>query len=76
MNDLAIDPTLSFDPPEPTVQLFGYGPTIDGFEVIALDTGRPVTESFETPQQANGHAQYLNQVARNGSKALAKALRG
>lgn len=55
--------------------LFGYGPTIDGFEVIALDTGRPVSEPYETRQQANGRAQHLNAVAKNGTAALARALR-
>lgn len=54
---------------------FGYGQTIDGFEVVALDTGRPVSEPVETAQQANGKAQFLNAAAVNGSRALARALR-
>ena len=54
---------------------FAMAPTIDGYEVIALDTGRPVSESGLTAQQANGKAQYLNNAAANGPKALARALR-
>ena len=60
---------------EPMPQPFGYAPTIDGYEVIDVATGRPVDTGYETPQQANGRAQYLNTVALNGPKALARALR-
>lgn len=54
---------------------FTIGPTLDGYEVIAIDTGRPVSESGLTPQQANGKAQHLNNAAANGPRALARALR-
>jgi hypothetical protein len=56
-------------------QPFAYAPTIDGFEVIDARTGRPVDHVYETPREANGRAQYLNQVAANGPRALARALR-
>ncbi len=55
---------------------FSYAPTIDGFEVVDNDTGRPVSSVFETPREANGVAQTLNNIARSGDrKAFARALR-
>lgn len=60
---------------ERSPQPFTYGATIDGFEVVAADTGRPVFGPYETPREANGKAQYLNAVAVNGPRALARALR-
>lgn len=52
---------------------FGILPTISGYDVIALDTGRPVAHR-ETAQSANGVAFKLNNAAQAGPKALAFAL--
>lgn len=49
---------------------FSVLPTIDGYEVIADDTGRPVL-SRDTRREANGAAQRLNSM---NSTALARAL--
>jgi hypothetical protein len=55
---------------------FSYAPTIDGFEVIEDPTGRPLTQSFETAQQANGFAFLLNNLAKAGDRrGLNRALR-
>jgi hypothetical protein len=56
--------------------VFGYTPTIMGYEVIALDTGRSMGFQRETPREANGIAQSLNAAARVSPQALARALRG
>jgi hypothetical protein len=53
---------------------FGTLPAIDGYQVIAEDTGRPVAHR-ETLQSANGVAFRLNNIAASGSaRALATAL--
>jgi hypothetical protein len=46
---------------------------IDGYLVIATDTGREV-ERRESRAQANGVAVHLNQAAKAGPRALAAAL--
>jgi hypothetical protein len=56
------------------IRPFGTLPTIDGYDVIALDTGRPL-DHRETLQEANGVAFHLNEAAKNGPKALARALK-
>lgn len=53
---------------------FRYAPTLTGFEVIDVRTGRPVSRSYPTIAKANGHAQNLNAAARLGTKELARAL--
>jgi hypothetical protein len=61
---------------KPSFAAFGFGRTMDGFEVIALDTGRPLGFEYETAQQANGKAHQLNLIAASGDgRALARALR-
>lgn len=57
------------------VRPFSYGPTLEGFEVVDMSTGRSMGFEYETAQQANGKAQYLNEVAKSGPRALARALR-
>jgi len=58
----------------PTRERFGITRTCAGtFEVIALDSGRPMGFERETAQSANGVAQSLNQAARLGM--LDRALR-
>jgi hypothetical protein len=52
---------------------FGILPCIDGYDVIALDTGRPVAHK-DSAQSANGTAFRLNNAAQAGPKALAAAL--
>ena len=55
---------------------FEASPTILGYEVVAVDTGRPVDDGYETLAAANGRAQQLNTIARSGNRrALARALR-
>lgn len=54
---------------------FGVGTRIDGYEVIDLSTGRPVSARvYEQPQQANGAAYNLNGALIAGPKTLARAL--
>lgn len=65
---------------QPPVNLrpFEIAPTLEGHEVVAKDTGRPVTGTFtgeNSAQRANGHAQFLNNAALNGPRALARAMR-
>jgi hypothetical protein len=49
-------------------------PTIDGYEVIDSDTGRPV-DHRDNPRSANGAAQYLNDAARQSDpRVLLNAL--
>lgn len=50
--------------------MFSVIPTIDGYEVVADDTGRPVL-SRDTRREANGAAQRLNRM---GSAELRRAL--
>lgn len=57
---------------QPFVQ-FDVLPTIDGYEVVAVDTGRPVTEPRESRKSAVGAAYRLNLAAASGN--LAGALR-
>jgi hypothetical protein len=55
---------------------FDYGRTLDGFEVVDRDTGRPVGFSYTTAQEANGKCYQLNGIAVSGDRrALARALR-
>ena len=61
--------------PRTTPPVFGYLPTLEGYEVVALDTGRPMGFERETRREANGIAQSLNASARMGPQALARALR-
>lgn len=49
--------------------VFGVNPCADGHEVIALDTGRPVTGP-RTQRSAQGTARILNSAARHSSHAL------
>lgn len=53
---------------------FGILTTIDGFEVIAEDTGRPVAVR-DTAMSANGTAQVLNLAARGGPEDLRRAFK-
>lgn len=53
---------------------FGILPTLDGWEVIANDTGHPVAVR-ETAQSANGTAFVLNDALRDGPRALSRAMR-
>lgn len=55
--------------------LFEAEPTIDGFDVIDVVTGRPMGFLRETRREANGIAQSLNNAAMNGPGALNRALR-
>lgn len=48
-------------------------PTIDGYQVVFSDTGRPIA-ARATHASANGLAFVLNQAAKDGPKALARAL--
>lgn len=48
--------------------------TIDGWDVIDENTGRPV-DHRATPQSANGVAFKLNNAMREGPRALARALK-
>lgn len=57
------------------VRPFTYGATLDGYEVVDVSTGRSMGFEYDTAQQANGKAQYLNEVAKAGPRALARALR-
>lgn len=54
---------------------FGTNPAIDGYEVVANDTGRPVAHR-DSLQSANGVAFVLNDAAAHGQKALLNALSG
>ena len=47
---------------------FATLPSIDGFDVICADTGRPV-DHRDTLKEATGVAYYLNQVAAEGNIA-------
>jgi hypothetical protein len=73
------DPRYDIAPEDngaPIIGRFDYGPTIDGYEVIDRDTGRPVGFSYETRAEANGKAFQLNGIAQTGDRrALARALR-
>lgn len=53
--------------------MFSVIPTIDGYEVVADDTGRPVL-SRDTRREANGAAPRWSSIAAQGSKSLARAL--
>ena len=46
----------------------------DGFQVIDDATGRPMRGPFNTAQQASGSAHRLNTAAKQGRRALARAL--
>lgn len=71
-----LDPERAEMPTAAIAAHFSYAPTIDGYEVVDDDTGRPVSGVMETPRQANGVAQNLNSIARSGDrKAFARALR-
>lgn len=48
-------------------------PCIDGYEVVAVDTGRPV-DHRDTRKEASGVAYNLNCAASAGPRALASAL--
>jgi hypothetical protein len=52
---------------------FDVLPCIDGYDVIALDTGRPV-DHRETRWEAQEAAGDLNYAAMGGVRSLAKAL--
>jgi hypothetical protein len=54
---------------------FVIGTTVNGFEVVDAETGRPMRTGYETSQQANGGAKRLNDAAAAGPKALARALK-
>lgn len=54
-------------------RMFGTNPCIDGYEVVANDTGHAVAVRASLAS-ANGVAFNLNQAAANGQKALAAAL--
>lgn len=54
--------------------IFDAVPAGDGWEVIATDTGHPVTRSRESHQSAAATAQILNRAAAAGGSALARAL--
>lgn len=57
-----------------TRKRFGTLATIDGgYDVIALDTGRPVAHR-DSLASANGVAQTLNAAGMGGGRALAKVL--
>lgn len=58
---------------EPRPRPFGTLPTIDGYDVIALDTGRQVAHR-DTLASANGTAQKLNNAFQAGPKAFAAAM--
>lgn len=57
--------------PEPA---FGILSTLDGWEVIATDTGHPVAVR-ETAQSANGTARVLNDAMHSGARSLAATLK-
>lgn len=59
-----------------TTPQFGCRPTLEGYEVVALDTGRPMGFRRESRREANGIAQSLNAAARISPAALIRALRG
>lgn len=67
-------PQQRFDGPRPFRKVFTTLPTIEGFEVIAIDTGRPVAHR-ETLKSATGTAYRYNLAANQGPKALARVLR-
>lgn len=48
-------------------------PTIDGYDVIGENSGRPYAHR-DTAQSANGVAFVLNQAAEDGPRAMARAL--
>jgi hypothetical protein len=54
--------------------VFGTLPSIDGYLVIANDTGREV-QVCDNLSEATGVAEHLNAIAKNGPKALAIALK-
>lgn len=62
----------SWDSKRPAV--FGTLPSIDGYLVIANDTGREV-EVCRNLSEATGIAQDLNAAAKAGPRALAHALK-
>lgn len=53
--------------------MFSVLPTIDGYEVVADDTGRPVLLR-NTQREALGAARRLNSLALQGGKGLVSAL--
>ncbi len=54
--------------------LFAAQTVIDGFVVIATDTGRQVTASYPFEWEATAAAEALDRAAEDGPKSLAKAL--
>lgn len=57
------------------IALFTINPCMDGWEVIAQDTGRPVGWTRPTAQEANGIAFALNKAAADGRLAAALGAR-
>lgn len=53
---------------------FARQPTADGWEVIGMRDGRPVTGSFTTETRALAIQEQLNLAASHGRRALARAL--
>jgi hypothetical protein len=60
-------------PPRSIFKRFETHPTICGFEVIELSTGRPV-DHRDTLRQANGVAYRLNTLAQTSENAVNVAL--
>lgn len=52
---------------------FGVDPCGEGYVVVCLDSGRPLTGE-RSMRSANATAQNLNAAAAHGTKALSKAL--
>lgn len=67
-------PELSVHTRAPMPQRFGYERTLLGFQVVDLETGRPLGFERENANEANGVAQNLNRACLAGPKAIAAAL--
>lgn len=59
----------------PRRALFAAEATIDGYDVIDTQTGRPMGFLRATRREANGVAQSLNNAAAQSARALNRALR-
>lgn len=65
---------MNIDTRVPMPQRFGTLPTINGYEVVDMATGRSLGFERPTRNSANGIAQSLNRAALSGSRELSRAL--
>lgn len=56
------------------MKAFDANRTIDGYVVIATDTGHPVSRTYATLVQATARATQLNRALRKGGAAFRRAM--